>query len=113
MPTLTFLALLGGALLAASGTLLLKAGANGRVDLIEFINPGIFAGLALYALGSALWIYSMRTEPLSVVYPFTALSFVVVLAGAVLFQGERPSLVNLLGVVVVIAGIGLIVWGRE
>lgn len=113
VPLLTIMALLGGALLAAAGTLMLKLGASGRTEVLEFANWQIVAGLALYGLGSGLWIYCMSREPLSVVYPFTALSFVLVLGGAVVFQGERPSLINLAGVAVVIAGIGLIVWGRR
>jgi undecaprenyl phosphate-alpha-L-ara4N flippase subunit ArnE len=113
VPVVTLMALLGGALLAASGTLMLKAGANGRTEVLQFVNWQILAGLALYGLGSLLWIYCMSRQPLSVVYPFTALSFVLVLGGAIVFQGERPSPTNLIGVAVVIAGIGLIVWGRR
>ncbi|GGC31677.1 hypothetical protein GCM10011371_18910 [Novosphingobium marinum] len=113
MPIATFMMLMGGAFCAACGTLLLKAGATGRTDILQFVNPYIFFGFALYGLGSVLWILSMAKEPLSVVYPFTALSFVLVLLGAVVFQGERPTLTNLIGVAVVVAGIGLVVWGRR
>lgn len=113
LPILTLMALLGGALLAATGTLMLKAGASGRTEVLQFVNLQIVVGLALYGLGSVLWIYCMSREPLSVVYPFTALSFVIVLAGAILFQGERPSPINLAGAFVVVVGIGLIMWGRR
>lgn len=113
MPIQTFMLLIGGALFAASGTLMLKTGATGRTEILEFINIYVFVGLSLYGLGSVLWIFAMSREPLSVVYPFTALSFVLVLLGAVLFQGERPSLLNLVGVVIVLVGIGFVMWGRE
>jgi drug/metabolite transporter (DMT)-like permease len=113
LPILTFLLLIGGSVCAASGTLLLKAGANGRTALIEFVNLWVIAGLALYMVGSGLWILAMAKEPLSVVYPFTALSFVLVLGGAIVFQGERPALVNLIGIGVVMVGIALVVWGRQ
>jgi drug/metabolite transporter (DMT)-like permease len=113
LPILTFLMLIGGAVCAASGTLLLKAGATGRNELAEFFNLYILFGLALYGLGSGLWILAMAKEPLSIVYPFTAFSFVLVLAGAIVFQGERPGLINLIGIAVVLVGIGLVVWGRE
>jgi undecaprenyl phosphate-alpha-L-ara4N flippase subunit ArnE len=93
--------------------LLLKAGATGRTEFLQFVNPYIVIGLGLYALGSLLWIASMSSLPLTVVYPFTALSFVLVLLGAVVFQGERPSAVNLIGTVFVLVGIGLVVWGRK
>lgn len=111
LPTLALL--IGGSLCAAGGTLMLKLGASGRTELVQFANPGIFFGLLLYALGSGMWVLSMAREPLSVVYPFTALTFVLVLLGAVVFQGERPSPVNLAGIAIVLVGIGLVVWGRK
>jgi undecaprenyl phosphate-alpha-L-ara4N flippase subunit ArnE len=113
LPLTILLTLIGGSLCAASGTLMLRAGAVGRTELLQFINLYVIVGLGLYALGSALWIFGMSREPLTVVYPFTALSFVLVLMGAVVFQGERPSPVNIVGTFVVLAGIGLVVWGRD
>lgn len=113
MPLNILLALLAGSLCAASGTLMLKAGAIGRTEVVQFFNVYIFVGFALYGLGSGLWVYGLSKEPLSVVYPFSALSFVIVLAGAIVFQGERPSSVNLIGVAMVMAGIALVVWGRK
>jgi undecaprenyl phosphate-alpha-L-ara4N flippase subunit ArnE len=113
VPLNILLTLIGGSLCAATGTLMLKAGAVGRTELLQFLNIYILVGLGLYGLGSGLWIFGMSREPLSVVYPFTALSFVLVLAGAIVFQGERPSLMNVIGVIVVLVGIGLVVWGRE
>jgi undecaprenyl phosphate-alpha-L-ara4N flippase subunit ArnE len=92
---------------------MLKTGATGRTELLQFFNISIIAGLALYAVGSGMWIFGMSRQPLSVVYPFTALSFVLVLLGAIAFQGERPSFINLVGIGVVMAGIGLVVWGRR
>ena len=113
MPLPIFLTLIGGSFCAAAGTLMLKTGAAGRTELLQFINSYIVVGLGLYGLGSAMWIFGMSREPLTVVYPFTALSFVLVLLGAVVFQGERPSPVNIAGMVVVLLGIGMVVWGRR
>lgn len=113
LPIQTLALLLGGALCASIGTLMLKEGANGRTELLAFINVWIVGGLAIYGMGSVLWIFAMARQPLSVVYPFTALSFVLVLVGAIVIHGERPSPVNLVGIAVVIAGIGLVVWGRQ
>lgn len=113
MPLNILLTLTGGSLCAAAGTLMLKAGAVGRTELLQFFNLYVIIGFGLYAVGSVLWIFGMSREPLTVVYPFTALSFVLVLIGATVFQGERPSLVNVIGMIVVIAGIGLVVWARE
>ena len=39
-------------LCASAGTLLLKAGATGRIEFQQFVNFQIVCGLALYAMGS-------------------------------------------------------------
>jgi undecaprenyl phosphate-alpha-L-ara4N flippase subunit ArnE len=113
LQSVSILTLVLASFCASVGTLLLKAGATGRTDFIQFLNPYVVVGLGLYALGSLLWIFCMSSQSLSVVYPFTALTFVLVLLGAIVFQGERPSSINILGIVVVLVGIGLIVWGRK
>ncbi|MEO5641179.1 MAG: hypothetical protein ABIQ98_05375 [Sphingomicrobium sp.] len=99
-------------LCASAGTLLLKAGATGRIELVQFVNLHIAGGLALYAMGSIFWIFVMASQPLSIVYPCTALTFVLVLLGSYFFQGDRPQLINLLGVVLILAGVGLVMWRR-
>lgn len=108
-----FIVLTSGCLCASLGTLLLKSGAVGRTLLLEYINPQLIGGLALYGLGSMLWIYALSREALTVVYPFTALTFVLVLAGAVLFLKERPAATAWVGTAFVLIGIGLIVHGRQ
>ena len=49
--------------------------------------------------------------PLSVVYPFTALTFVMVTLSAYVFLGERPSTADIVGAVLIVSGIGSIAWG--
>ncbi len=105
-------ALIAGSLCAAAGTFLLKLGATGNFGLIAFINPRILSGLALYGLGSILWIYGMSRAPLSVVYPFNALTFVIVIASAYMFLGERVTLAGLCGSGLILTGIGCIAWGN-
>jgi drug/metabolite transporter (DMT)-like permease len=100
--------LLLAALLAAVGQMLFKAGAAGRVGLLEFVNLAVIGGLACYGLSTVFWIYSLSKLPLRVVYPYTALTFVLVYVGAFLVFGERPGLRGILGVALVLAGLFLI-----
>ena len=104
-------ALLLGSLCAAGGTFLIKAGATGNAALAEFVNVRVLAGLALYALGSGMWIYCMSRAPLSVVYSFTAFTFVLVTLSAYVFFGERPGTPELIGAALIVCGIGSIAWG--
>lgn len=112
MRILNYAALFAGSLSAAAGQMLLKHGAQGRAALADFVNVAIGAGLLLYAVGTVLWIYVLAREPLSAVYPFAILTFVLVMTGATLLQGERISVSLALGGVLVLAGLVVVVLGQ-
>lgn len=100
--------LLGGVVLAALGQLLFKIGATGRTQALEFVNPAVIGGLACYGFGTALWIAALARAPLTTVYPFTALTFVVVYAAGVLLLGEPWSMRALVGIGLILAGLFLV-----
>ena len=97
-----------GSLCAASGTILLKLGATGRVDVLSFINPMIVIGLGLYGLGAVFWIYGMSRQNLTSVYPFTILSFTIVYLVGIFGLGERPTRLGFVGVALILAGLYLV-----
>jgi undecaprenyl phosphate-alpha-L-ara4N flippase subunit ArnE len=103
-----YLYLLAGTVLAALGQVLFKVGATGRNALLEFVNVWIIAGLVSYALSTMLWIYSLSRAQLTIVYPFTALTFVLVYLVGVFVLGEATSLKALVGVAAVLLGLFLI-----
>jgi drug/metabolite transporter (DMT)-like permease len=100
--------LLAGTLLAATGQLLFKIGASGREAVSSFVNSWLLAGLLSYALGTLLWIYALSKVRLTVVYPFTALTFVLVYLFGVLILHEPTSGKALAGVALVLGGLFLI-----
>jgi drug/metabolite transporter (DMT)-like permease len=100
--------LLGGVILAALGQVLFKLGATGRVAVADFLNIEIAGGLLCYGVGTALWIVALSKAPLTVVYPFTALTFVIVYVAGVAFLGEATSTRSMVGVVLVLAGLFLL-----
>jgi drug/metabolite transporter (DMT)-like permease len=108
MAPIVVAALVGGAFCAAAGQLLFAGGARGRTDLLSFINPSIMAGLALYGVSTAFWIYSLSRAPLLQVYPFTVLTFVLIYLVAVLVLGEQPTIPGLAGVTLVLGGLYLL-----
>lgn len=105
---LEHLTLIGASLLAAAGQILFKLGAHGRSTLTEFINFTLIGGLLCYGLGTLGWVFALSRLPLRVVYPYTALTFVLVYAGALLFLGEKLQLRSLLGVGAVLFGLFLL-----
>ncbi len=99
-----YLFLLAGTLFAALGQVLFKLGATGRDSLASFINIWIISGLVSYTLSTILWIYSLSKARLTLVYPFTALTFVLVYLVGIFVLKEPTSVRALLGV-------GLVLWG--
>ena len=102
------LVLLAGTVLAATGQLLFKIGASGREAISSFFNAWLFSGLVAYALGTLLWIYALSKVRLTVVYPFTALTFVLVYLFGVLILHEPTTGKALAGVALVLGGLFLI-----
>jgi undecaprenyl phosphate-alpha-L-ara4N flippase subunit ArnE len=102
-----------GALLAAFGQVSFKHGAEGHELAAEFVNGWIFLGLLLYLAGTVLWIRALASAPLTVVYPFTALTYLMVNALAVALLGERLSPRGLLGTACVLLGLFLVATSME
>ncbi len=109
---LTHVLLVLACLFAAGGQLLLKAGAQGRTHWLEFVNWSVFFGLGGYAFSTWLWLYCLSKLPLRVVYPYTALTFVLVVVGAVLVFGERVGWRAGAGTLMVLAGLVLVTTDR-
>lgn len=97
--------LLGGTCCASLGQVFFKLGADGRSAWADFANPWTGAGLVFYAVGTVLWIRALSQASLTAVYPFTALTFVLVYAAGVLCLGEPTSPIAIIGVVLVLAGL--------
>jgi drug/metabolite transporter (DMT)-like permease len=104
--------LLVAAVCAAGGQILFKLGATNRGSLMAFVNPQIAGGGVLYFLGAVLWVAALSKLPLSVAYPFTVLTFVLVYLASVFLLGERPSPGAIFGVALVLAGLAAILWSR-
>ena len=108
MRTWILLLLSCSTILAALGQVLFKVGATDRKTFSEFFNVPILVGLTAYGASTILWILALSRAKLTVVYPFTALTFVLVYLGAVFFLGETMSLGAILGVALVLAGLFLL-----
>ncbi len=108
MSSLSIILLTFATLAAAGGQLLLRVGAQGRAEWLEFINWPIAAGLLLYGIGTVIWIYTLSYEKLTTVYGFTALTFVLVFLGGVTLLNESLSYAAMFGILLILAGLYLI-----
>lgn len=61
--------------------------------------------LTIYGLATLAWIYVLRLAPLSAIYPYMALSFVIVPALSFFFFNEPISKSYIIGLSMIIGGI--------
>jgi len=104
-------------LLTVYGQLILKwrmldVGAlpDGAAEKILFLvrlvlDPYIFSGLAAAFIAAIFWMAAMSKFDISYAYPFTSLSFVLVLILAALFFGEPLNLHKIIGIVLIVLGL--------
>jgi len=112
----SMLKLLAFAVLIAAGQLLFKRTAQGVADVTGTVaivqrimfDPYFIAATAMYLAATFLWIFALREIPLSSAYPFMALAFVLVPAGAMFFFGESLDLRYFIGLALILAGIAVI-----
>ena len=102
-----------GAVLAALGQVSFKQGADGRAVLVDFMNLWILIGLGLYLAGTVFWILALSVVPLTVLYPFAALTYVLVNVFAVTLLGEHLTVRGVAGTGFVLLGIFLVATSLE
>jgi drug/metabolite transporter (DMT)-like permease len=110
------LKLLMFSLIVAGGQLVFKHVAQRLGDLSGIgpvirqlaFDPWFIGALALYGVGTLLWILALRETPLSKAYVFVALAFALVPLGATIFFSESLGPRYYLGLLLVIAGVTVI-----
>jgi drug/metabolite transporter (DMT)-like permease len=88
-----------GAIEAGGGIALLRAVA---------LNGGILGGLALYGLGTVLWLGVLSRAELSQAYPFVGLSFVLTAILGYLLFNDALTLPRIAGILLIVAGVVLV-----
>jgi len=106
--------IIASVILASTGQVLMKLGMSGvggggfaATIAAGFTEPIVLLGLACYAASTVSWLIVLSRVPLSVAYPFGALSYVVVVLVA-LATGEHVSALRWLGVALIVGGIWLV-----
>ena len=109
----------GAIALAACGHLLIKQGLSSvaqsasAATLTEkislyLLHSALPFGLAIYGIGTLLWIRAVASRNISFLYPLTALNYVIVTVGARIFFNERISLGRWTGIAVVVMGVAML-----
>ena len=97
-------------MLGAFGPILLKKASAKRLSSISSLltNYPLFGGVALYAVGTILFIPALKGGDLSVLYPFVALNYIWVSLLSVKFLGEKMNKFKWFGILLIIIGVTFI-----
>jgi drug/metabolite transporter (DMT)-like permease len=71
-------------------------------------NVQLIAGLAVYGIGAMVMIVALQHGELSVLYPLISLNYVWVAIIAVLLFNESMNPWKIAGIVVIMAGVGIL-----
>lgn len=99
-------ALAGGQVLFKLAALRFTPAARWSDNVVALaFNPYLVVAVLLYALLSVVWVWVLTFVPLSIAYPFVALTFVLTVAAGALLFGEAVTVRLVLGGVMIIAGL--------
>lgn len=68
-------------------------------------NPYLLTGLFFYGASFLLWLIVLSKLKLSIVYPITSINFVLVILASYFLFGERLSIFQYLGFIIIIIGV--------
>jgi multidrug transporter EmrE-like cation transporter len=67
-----------------------------------------WAGMMCYAFSVCVWLAALSKAPVSVAYPMLSLGYVVVAAISAMWLGESLTLMKVLGIALICAGVFLV-----
>jgi drug/metabolite transporter (DMT)-like permease len=115
-------AVFGAILFAVLGHLLIKFGLIAAAQtaprneavvhrLLRYVlQPAVFFGLGIYALGTLLWVLAVSKREISYLFPLSAMNYVLVAIGGMVLFGEAIPAGRWVGILVVVAGVVLMQW---
>jgi len=97
----------------AFGPILLKKASAKDIFSIKSLmkNYHLMGGVALYALGTMLFIPALKGGDLSILYPFVSLTYVWICLLSMKFLGEKMNFLKWLGIAAIILGVSFIGFG--
>ena len=79
------------------------------ITMVKIIlSPYVFSGMVLYALSTILWLVALSRCTLNFAYPFTAVTFVLVILLSFIVLKEPLPVSRIIGMAVIIGGIFIV-----
>ena len=110
-----YLLILINTILMSIGQLFFKQSAvfvNAHTDLNlitkYLLNPWFYGAISFFGLATLTWVQILTTMKLSIAYPILSVSYILTAVGAYYFFGEKLSVVNLVGMFLIMVGVSLV-----
>jgi len=101
--------------IGAFGPILLKKASTKSLSKLSSLmtNHYLFGGVALYAIGTLLFVPALKGGDLSVLYPFVSLGYIWTSFLSIKFLGEKMSRIKWTGIAFIILGVIFIGFGNN
>ena len=103
MNPLALLFMVPAVILSVAGLVLLKKGARG-FSLKNPFNITLILGLGIYALSLVFYLFALRLEKLSVIYPLASFNYVLMAIVSKRFLNEKMTRNKWIGIMLIILG---------
>lgn len=107
----TLFVTLGHSLIKAGlnhATILPQGSSVVAVILHELLQPAVFAGLAVYLMGTLCWMAAVAQKEISYLYPLTSVNYILVIVISALHFHEVISLRRGIGAALIVLGVVMI-----
>jgi drug/metabolite transporter (DMT)-like permease len=84
------------------------AGSHHATLLLALMNPLVLAGFVAYGASALIWLFVLQRTSVSLAYPFVGLGIVLTATAAWLFVGETLRPTQIVGILLVCAGVALV-----
>jgi undecaprenyl phosphate-alpha-L-ara4N flippase subunit ArnE len=86
---------------------------GGSLVVAAATSPMVLGGLAVFAVSAIAWLAVLARVPLSIAYPFNALSYLIILTASVVLLHERANLLTWGGSLLVVSGLIIVVLSQQ
>jgi len=76
-------------------------------------NPSLLLGVFLEAIFFGALLYLLSQRDVSLIWPLTSLGFVITALAARIFLNEQVSWIRWCGVILIVAGAGMVTWSEK
>jgi uncharacterized membrane protein len=102
---------LTGSIIGAFGTLLVKKSVDKHSFIAALRSTLMWAGIVLYGLSTLFYIFALRKEELSVIYPLVSTTYIWTTLFSIKFLKEKMNDYKWIGLGAIILGVVLVGMG--